>query len=160
MNTSTTLLPHHRLTRFVIPGGVRVYKVALEFLRAVRSAKITDRDSRDQALRSAKSACRNIAEAAGRVSRADKARVFGIARGEAVEAIATTEIAVEAGEGAAEALPLVLDRGNALYAMLSGLVRARYGVVRPCCGGPRCAALAQAAPGVASSRRVCGEGLG
>ncbi len=115
MNTSTTsLLPHHRL---------RVYKVALEFLRAVRSAKITDRDSRDQALRSAKSACRNIAEASGRVSRADKARVFGIARGEAVEAIATTEIAVAAGDGVAEALPLVLDRGNALYAMLSGLCR-------------------------------------
>ncbi len=51
--------------------------------------------------------------------------MWGIARGEAVEAIATTEIAIEAGDGVAEALPLVLDRGNAVYAMLSGLCRAR-----------------------------------
>ncbi|HMR06051.1 MAG TPA: four helix bundle protein [Polyangiaceae bacterium] len=117
MNTSTTsLLPHHRL---------RVYWVAIEFLRAVRAAKITDREMRDQAISAAKSACRNIAEAAGRVSRADKTRVFGIARGEAVEAIATAEIAIEAGDGAPEALANVLDRGNALYAMLSGLCRAR-----------------------------------
>ena len=116
MNTSTSMLPHHRL---------RAYGVALELLRAVRAAKITDRDMRDQALRAAKSACRNTAEASGRVSRADKARVYGIARGEAVEAIATTEIAIEAGDGTPEALPLVLDRGNALYAMLSGLCRAR-----------------------------------
>ncbi len=110
------MLPHHRL---------RAYGVALELLRAVRAAKITDRDMRDQALRAAKSACRNTAEASGRVSRADKARVYGIARGEAVEAIATTEIAIEAGDGAPEALPQVLDRGNALYALLSGLCRAR-----------------------------------
>ena len=109
-------LPHHRL---------RVYRAALELLRAVRAANITDRDMREQALRAAKSVCRNIAEASGRVSPADKARVWGIARGEAVEAIATTEIAIEAGDGVAEALPLVLDRGNAVYAMLSGLCRAR-----------------------------------
>ena len=68
-STSTSLLPHHRL---------RVYWVAIEFLRVVRAAKITDREMRDQAISAAKSACRNIAEAAGRVSRADKARVFGI----------------------------------------------------------------------------------
>ena len=117
MTTSTTSqLPHHRM---------RVYRAALELLRAVRAANITDRDMRDQALRAAKSVCRNIAEAAGRVSPADKARVWGIARGEAVEAIATAEIAIEAGDGVAEALPLVLDRGNAVYAMLSGLCRGR-----------------------------------
>ena len=104
---------------------MRVYRAALELLRAVRAANITDRDMRDQALRAAKAVCRNVAEAAGRVSAADKARVWGIARGEAVEAIATTEIAIEAGDGVAEALPLVLDRGNAVYAMLSGLCRAR-----------------------------------
>ncbi len=40
-----------------------------------------------------------------------------------MEAIATTEIAVEAGDASAEALPRVLDRGNALYAMLSALSR-------------------------------------
>ena len=54
-----------------------------------------------------------------------KARVFGIARGETVEAIAATEIAVEAGDASREALPRVLDRGNALYAMLTALSRRR-----------------------------------
>lgn len=117
MNNSTptaSLLPHHRL---------RAYGVALEFLAAVKAAHIRDTDSRTQAIRAAKGACRNCAEATGRVSRADKARVFGIARGETVEAIATVEIAVHAGDARAEALPRVLDRGNALYAMLTALSR-------------------------------------
>ena len=115
MTTSTaSLLPHHRL---------RAYGVALELLAAVKAANIRDRDSRDQAIRAAKSACRNCAEATGRVSRRDKARVFGIARGETVEAIASVEIAVHAGDANAAALGLVLDRGNALYAMLSALSR-------------------------------------
>ncbi len=58
--TTTNLnrpLPHHRLT---------AYGVALELLRAVRTAEIRDRALRDQAMRAAKSACLNIAEAAGR----------------------------------------------------------------------------------------------
>ncbi len=117
MNSATktaSLLPHHRL---------RAYGVALEFLAAVKAANIRDRVDRDQAIRAAKGACRNLAEATGRVSRADKARVFGIARGETVEAIATTEIAVEAGDASPAALPRVLDRGNALYAMLTALSR-------------------------------------
>ncbi len=114
--TTPSLLPHHRL---------RAYRVAVEFLGAVKAAKIRDRADRDQALRSAKGACRNIAEATGRVSRADQARVFGIARGEVVEAIATTEIAVESGDASRDALPRVLDRGNALYAMLTALSRPR-----------------------------------
>ncbi len=112
--SSESLLPHHRL---------RAFRVALEFLGAVKAAKIRDRVDRDQAIRAAKSACRNIAEATGRVSRADKARVFGIARGETIEAIAACEIAAEAGDALASALPRVLDRGNALYAMLTALSR-------------------------------------
>jgi four helix bundle protein len=116
MTSSThSLLPHHRL---------RAYGVALEFLRAVRAAKVRDRDFRDQALRSAKSACRNCAEATGRVGRADKARVFGIARGETIEAICCVEIAVESGDADPAALPRFLERGSALYAMLTALSRA------------------------------------
>ncbi len=42
-----------------------------------------DAKLRDEALRSAKGMCLNIAEGAGRVTRADKARAFTIARGEA-----------------------------------------------------------------------------
>jgi len=49
-------------------------------------------------MRAAKSAALNVAEAAGRVSRADRARVFGIARGEAMEAAAAVEIAAIAGD--------------------------------------------------------------
>ena len=71
-NPSRYYLPHHR---------VRAYAVALELLAAIKAANITDRKLKDEALRAAKSTCLNIAEAAGRGSRADKARVYAIARG-------------------------------------------------------------------------------
>ena len=83
------LLPHHKLV---------AYEVALQLLRAVGAAKIRDSYLRDHAMRAAKSACLNTAEGAGRVSRADKARAFTIARGEACEAAACVEIAVAAGD--------------------------------------------------------------
>ncbi len=70
-------LPHHKLY---------AYDVAIKLLEAVRSARIRDCHLRDQAMRAAKSACLNAAEGAGRVSRADKARAFAIARAEAGEA--------------------------------------------------------------------------
>ena len=81
-------LPHHKLIAF---------GVAKEMLLAVKSANIREAGLRDQALRAAKSACLNCAEGAGRVTRADKARVFAIARGEAVEAAAAVEIAAACG---------------------------------------------------------------
>lgn len=76
---------------------------------------------RDQALRAAKSACLNIAEGAGRVSLADKARAYAIARGEAGEAAAAVEIAGCAASGvAAERCNQLAAR---LVALLKGLVR-------------------------------------
>ena len=69
-------LPHHKL---------EAYGVAVQLLEAVEAARIRDAYLRDHAMRSAKSACLNAAEGAGRVSRADKARAFTIARGEACE---------------------------------------------------------------------------
>jgi four helix bundle protein len=74
-------------------------------------------------MRAAKSACLNAAEGAGRVSRADKARVFGIARAEAGEAAAAVEIAVEAGDADEAALGPVLDIANRFIAMMTGLIR-------------------------------------
>jgi four helix bundle protein len=68
------LLPHHKLV---------AYGVAVELLLAVKAANVRDTKLRDEAVRAAKGACLNCAEGAGRVSRADKARVFAIARGEA-----------------------------------------------------------------------------
>jgi four helix bundle protein len=107
-------LPHHRLV---------AYGVAIELLRAVRAARVRDSVLRDQALRAAKSACLNCAEGAGRVSRADKARVFGIARAEACEAAAAVEIAVAAGEAEEGALEAVLVSANRFVAMTTGLIR-------------------------------------
>ena len=71
-------------------------------LVAVRDAHIRDAKLRDEALRSAKGMCLNIAEGAGRVTRADKARAYTIARGEAVECAAALEIAALLGDASAE----------------------------------------------------------
>jgi len=91
-------------------------------LRAVRAAGIRDRVLRDHALRSAKSVCLNVAEGAGRVTRADKARAYAIARGELSEAIAAVEIAAETSDARQGAVETVLAVGNELYAVLSKLI--------------------------------------
>ena len=111
---NTPCLPHHRL---------HVFGIAREMLVVVRDARIRDAKLRDEALRSAKSACLNIAEGAGRVSRADKARAFTIARGECVEAAAAIEIAALLGDVSqhdAERVALLADR---VVAMLTRLIR-------------------------------------
>src|SRR5687768_15140562 len=87
-------LPHHRLI---------AYGAAVDLLLAVKAAKVRDAKLRDEATRAAKSACLNTAEGAGRVTRADKARAFAIARGEAVEAVAAVEIAALTGDADAAA---------------------------------------------------------
>jgi four helix bundle protein len=107
-------LPHHRL---------EAYGVAIRLLEAVRSTRIRDAHLRDQAMRSAKSACLNAAEGAGRVSRADKARSFTIARAEAGEAAAAVEIAVLAGDADAAGLEHVLGLADRFIAMMTRLIR-------------------------------------
>ncbi|MBX3207471.1 MAG: four helix bundle protein, partial [Labilithrix sp.] len=108
------LLPHHKLI---------AYGVAVELLLAVKDAKIRDSKLRDEAVRAAKGTCLNCAEAAGRVTRADKARTFAIARGEAVEAVAAVEIAAHAGDTSHEAAQRCVVIGNRLVALLTGLIR-------------------------------------
>jgi four helix bundle protein len=108
------LLPHHKLV---------AYGVARDFLLAVIRCSIRDAKLRDEALRSAKSACLNTAEGAGRVTRADKARAFGIARAEAVEATAAVEIAALCGDAPADAAQEVARIADRLVALLTGLVR-------------------------------------
>ena len=108
------LLPHHKLI---------AYGVARDLLLAVRAADIRDAKLRDEALRSAKSAALNCAEGAGRVTRADKARAFTIARGETVEAAAAVEIAALCGEARAEAAREVARLADRLVALLTGLIR-------------------------------------
>jgi four helix bundle protein len=108
------VLPHHKLQAF---------GVAMQLLEAVRAAGIRDAHLRDQAMRAAKSAALNAAEGAGRVSRADKARVFAIARAEAVEAAAAVEIAVAAGDAAQQSLEAVLAPADRFVAMMTRLIR-------------------------------------
>ncbi len=107
-------LPHHKLV---------AYEVALQLLEAVRAAKIRDAYLRDHAMRAAKSACLQTTEGAGRVSRAEKARAFTIARGEACEAAACVEIAAKAGEADGAAVAAVLVHADRFVALTTGLLR-------------------------------------
>jgi four helix bundle protein len=108
------LLPHHKL---------HAYGVACELLLAVRAAQIRDCKLRDEALRSSKSACLNCAEGAGRVTRADKARSFAIARAEAVEAAAAVEIAALCGDARSSDAERVAQIVHRLVGMLTALIR-------------------------------------
>jgi four helix bundle protein len=114
MSDSLPALPHHKLIAF---------GVARDLLLAVRACHIRDAKLRDEALRSSKSACLNTAEGAGRVTRADKARSFAIARAEAVEAAAAVEIAVLCNDCAEEPAAAVYRLANRLIALLTGLCR-------------------------------------
>jgi four helix bundle protein len=107
-------LPHHKLHAF---------GVAKELLLAVRAANLRDTGLRDQAMRAAKSACLNCAEGAGRVTRADKARAFAIARGEAVEAAAAVEIAAACGAASMADSDRVAVLADRLVTMLTRLIR-------------------------------------
>ena len=111
---SSPRLPHHKLL---------AYTVSLEFLAAVRAAGVRDATLRDHALRSAKSACLNSAEGAGRSSRPDKARAFTIARAEACEAAAAVEIAASSGDASSAASAQVNRLADRLVALLTGLIR-------------------------------------
>src|SRR5258708_27970433 len=96
------------------------YDVALQLLDAVVDARITDPKLKDQAMRAAQSACLNIAEAAGRFSAKDKARVFAIARGEAGEAAAAVQVAVHSRCARPEAWPRTHAIADRLLALLTG----------------------------------------
>jgi len=74
-------------------------------------------------MRAAQSAALNAAEGAGRVSRADKARAFAIARAEAVEAAAAVEIALASGECAPAPAGEVVRLADRAVALLTGLLR-------------------------------------
>ena len=114
MTDQRNVLPHQRLD---------AYRISLELLRIVRDAKIKDAKLRDQALRAAKSAALNIAEASGRTSPADRARVFAIARGEAMEAAAALEIGALSGDSSTESFAECAPIAARLAAMLGALSR-------------------------------------
>jgi four helix bundle protein len=113
-NENGPVLPHHKLIAF---------GVAKELLLAVLAAQIRDAKLRDEATRAAKGACLNCAEAAGRVTRPDKARVLTIARGEAVEAAAAVEIAALCGDASQASALAVARIADRLVALLTGFIR-------------------------------------
>ena len=107
-------LPHHKLLAYV---------AARELVVAVLEARLSGAHLRDQALRAAKSAALNCAEGAARVTRADKARAFAIARGEASEAAAAVEIAALCAEARPAAAARVAAAADRVVALLTPLVR-------------------------------------
>jgi four helix bundle protein len=97
--------------------------VGVELLVALRAAKIQDTKLRDECLRAAKGVCCNIAEGAGRVTRADKARAFTVARGEVIEAFAALEVAAHCGEALEADVARCRDLTERVYSMLTALIR-------------------------------------
>lgn len=112
--TNFSRLPHEKLI---------AYQEARALLECVVEAKISDCRLRDQALRAARSVCLNIAEGAGRTSWPDKARVYSIARGECGEAVAALELALLSSTCASGAARRGARHAEAVYALLSGLIR-------------------------------------
>lgn len=92
-------------------------------LLSVRDAQIRDAKLRDEATRAAKGTCLNIAEGAARVTRADKARAYAIARGEAAEVGAAIEIAVLVGAASSEDETKIVTLASRVVAMLTKLIR-------------------------------------
>jgi four helix bundle protein len=107
-------LPHHRLDAF---------NVALEFVRLIRNTPIADADMRKHAQGSAGACARNLAEGAGRRSRADKTRAYSIARGELCEAVAAVEIDEALGGCTPEHVIAIRRAGSRLDAIMRSLTR-------------------------------------
>jgi four helix bundle protein len=102
-------LAHHRL---------QVWHLALELVQRVHHIRIADADDRQQARKAASSCARNIAEGAARRSRADKARVYAIARGECGETVASVELSGAKGGSALADVQRVVELGSRVSAML------------------------------------------
>lgn len=106
--------PHHKLQAF---------EVAVEFVRLIRATHIAEADNRKHARGSARSCARNLGEGAGRRSRADKRRAYGIAHGELAESVASVEIDNAEGGCPDHELQAVYKLGSRLNAMLVSLTR-------------------------------------
>ena len=106
--------PHHKLQAF---------EVALEFIRLVRATHIAEAENRKHARNSARSCARNLAEGAGRRSRADKKRAYGIAHAELTESVASVETDNAKGGCPDHELQAVYKLGSRLNAMLESLTR-------------------------------------
>ena len=92
-------------------------------MRLIDATQISDSNSRKHVRDSAGSCARNLAEGAGRRSREDKRRIYGIAQGELCESIASVETDNALGGCPSEQLNTVYELGSRLNAMLTALTR-------------------------------------
>jgi four helix bundle protein len=99
------------------------YELTRELVRRVAATPISEPRLREQARKSACSCALNTAEAAARWNRADKSRVFALARAERCESVAAVEIAEALGACQPEHLARVQQLGKRVSDMLSRLVR-------------------------------------
>jgi len=106
--------PHHKLQAF---------EVALEFIRLINRTHISEAENRKHARASARSCARNLAEGAGRRSRADKRRCYSIAHGELTESVGCVEIDNAEGGCSEQQLQAVYKLGSRLNAMVTSLTR-------------------------------------
>ena len=106
--------PHHKLL---------AYQVALDFVRLIHATHVADTDSRKHARSSAGSCARNLAEGAGRRSRADKRRCYRFAHGELCESVSCVEVDNALGGCPAQQLHAVHQLGSRLNAMLVRLTQ-------------------------------------
>ena len=103
------------------------YQYAIEFLSltldVVRQLPRGHSDDADQLRRSAKSIARNIAEGAGRSSKADKAKHYAIARAEAVESACSLDVLKLEGTLSEAQYVRGMELIDRVIATLSGLIR-------------------------------------
>lgn len=110
----SSTLPHHKLI---------AYQVAIEFATALGALRITDARIREQARKSTISCVLNIAEGAGRRSRADKSCVYTIALAEVCEAAAAIELAIALRAANANDAQAVMRLAVRVKNLLSRLIK-------------------------------------
>src|SRR5258706_10901233 len=113
-NFGPSILPHHKLIAF---------QLAFELAQLIGRTRISDAKLREQARKSAASAALNIAEGAAKRSRAEKSRVYDIARAEACEAAAAVEIAEALDACASEDVRAIVALACRVNNVLSRLIR-------------------------------------
>ncbi|MEO8549271.1 MAG: four helix bundle protein [Kofleriaceae bacterium] len=103
-----------------------VYKCSIEYLAAARSIYTAlgrgNADLADQLRRASQSIAQNIAEGAGRATRADKTKHFTIARGSAMECAAHLDVIKIEGLIDGQSYERVTELLERIVAMLTRLI--------------------------------------
>ena len=112
------MLLFHKLAAY--DYAIKFLKLALEIIRQLPRGHA---DDADQLRRSAKSIARNIAEGAGRHSRADKIKHYAIARGEAVESACSLDVMRLEGTVSDQQYEIGMELIERVISTVSGLIK-------------------------------------